>query len=219
MALIDHWPLLGLRVTTPRLELRYPDEALACELLELAARGVHPPDEMPFSVPWTDTPAGELPRVSLQQWYWRNRAELVPEKWSVGLAVFEDGELVGLQDLIGEGFPQRRVVASGSWLGIGHHGRGIGTEMRRAILHLGFAGLGAEFAETAAWEDNPASLGVTRKLGYADVGDSVEVRRGVPTRMLRFRMPRSHWESRLRSDDVEVEGLEPCLPLLGAVPA
>ena len=33
--LIDHWPLLGLRLITPRLELRLPSDA---ELSELAAR-------------------------------------------------------------------------------------------------------------------------------------------------------------------------------------
>lgn len=216
MALVDHWPFLGLRVVTPRVELRYPDEQLACEVLELAVRGVHPRDEMPFSIPWTDAPPEELPRNSLQQWYWRTRADLTSESWSLDMAVFVDGRVVGVQGLQAKDFAQRRGVGTGSWLGQAHQGRGIGTEMRRAILHLAFAGLGAEFAETAAWEDNGASLAVTRRLGYEPTGDAIEVRRGVPTRMLSFRMHRSSWEDRLRDDDVEIVGLEPCLALLGA---
>src|SRR4051812_11182861 len=47
------WPLFGLRVCTPRLELRYVDDELARALAELAIDGIHPPDTMPFNVPWS----------------------------------------------------------------------------------------------------------------------------------------------------------------------
>ena len=42
--------------------------------------------------------------------------------------------------------------------------------MRIATLHLGFLGLDALEASTGAFEDNLASLGVTRKLGYEPNG-------------------------------------------------
>src|SRR5207237_4589162 len=142
---------------------------------------VHDPATMPFLMPWTDAPAEDLPRNSLQ-WYWRGRAELSPAKWDLGFAVLVDGEVVGTQAVAAERFAERRGVETGSWLGIAHHGKGIGTEMRRAVLHLAFAGLGAEFAETGAWEDNPASLGVTRKLGYEPAGSQIRLRRDVPAR-------------------------------------
>ncbi|MEO7556936.1 MAG: hypothetical protein ABIV94_10095 [Acidimicrobiales bacterium] len=58
MALLDHWPLYGLEVRTPRLALRGPDDDLAQELVDLAERGIHEPGTMPFTVPWTDDPAG-----------------------------------------------------------------------------------------------------------------------------------------------------------------
>ncbi len=38
--------------------------------------------------------------------------------------------------------------------------------MRAAVLHLAFAGLEAEYADSDAFTDNAASLGVSRKLGY-----------------------------------------------------
>ena len=214
MALVDRWPLFGLRVTTPRLELRYPDDELGVALGELAVQGVHDPGAMPFSIPWTEAPPDELPRNSLQ-WYWRNRAELSPAKWHMDLAVLVDGEVVGSQGIFATDFVLRGGVETGSWLGTAHQGAGIGTEMRRAVLHLAFAGLGADFAETAAWADNAASLAVTRKLGYEPNGDVVQLRKDMPTRMPRFRMGRASWEARLAADDVVITGLEPCLPLLG----
>jgi len=217
MALVDHWPLVALRVTTPRLELRYPDDDVAAALAQLALGGIHAPDEMPFMTPWTDAALEDLPRNTLQ-WFWRTRAELTPTSWHLDLAVVVEGEVVGAQGIEAKDFAVRRGVGTGSWLGLAHHGKGIGTEMRRAMLHLAFAGLGADFAETEAFDDNPASLGVTRKLGYEPCGDAIHARREQPARTLHFRMQRAWWEANLRRDDVQIDGLEPCLALLGAAP-
>jgi hypothetical protein len=41
------------------------------------------------------------------------------------------------------------------------------------------------------------------------------VRRDEVVRHLRFRLEREEW-ARRRRDDIELAGLEPCLPLLGA---
>jgi len=41
---------------------------------------------------------------------------------------------------------------------------------RAAVLQLAFQGLGAQQAVSAAFEGNPASLRVSRKLGYRDDG-------------------------------------------------
>ncbi len=46
--------LYGLRLDTPRLELRLGGRAELEALAEVAKAGIHPPDEMPFAVPWTD---------------------------------------------------------------------------------------------------------------------------------------------------------------------
>ena len=39
----DIWPLFDLRVSTPRLELRYVDDELGHALARLAAHGIHDP--------------------------------------------------------------------------------------------------------------------------------------------------------------------------------
>jgi RimJ/RimL family protein N-acetyltransferase len=208
----SYWPLLGLRITTPHLELRYPDDELAFALAELAGRGIHDPASMPFGVPWTDTPPVQLERQALQH-YWLQRATTAPAEWSIDFAVLVNGEVVGCQGVMTKDFPTRRTFTTGSWVGQSQQGRGIGKEMRQAVLHFGFEGLGATTAETAAWHDNAASLGVTRHLGYEPNGEGVELRRNDPDRMLRFRMERAQWEQARRAD-IHLLGLEPCLPLL-----
>ena len=54
--MFDHWPLFGLRVTTPRLELRAPSDAELSELADLVAEGMHEPGRRPFLVSWPDLP-------------------------------------------------------------------------------------------------------------------------------------------------------------------
>lgn len=209
----SHWPLFDLRVRTPRLELRYPDDELVVTLADLAAAGIHDPSTMPFAMPWTDVKPPQLQRNTLQ-YFWRTRAEVSPEKWDLPLAVLEAGAVVGVQGIHTKQFPIRRSFETGSWLGLAHQGRGIGKEMRTAALHLAFAGLGAEWAHTSAWDDNHASQAVTRALGYEPNGRVVDVRRDEAATMLSYRMSRSLWEKR-RRDDIEIDGLDDCLPLLG----
>ena len=208
------WPLFDLRVRSPRLELRYIDDELAADLAHLAARGIHDPATMPFAIPWTDQPSPQLERNTMQ-WYWRTRAETSPAQWHLTLAAIVDGTVVGATSLDAAEFRSLRQFESGSWLGRDHQGRGIGKAMREATLHLGFEGLGAEYATTSAWHDNAPSLGVTRSLGYHEEGRRRAVRRGEAVDMICFRMHCDDWRQRLRRDDTIVEGLEECLPLLG----
>jgi RimJ/RimL family protein N-acetyltransferase len=208
------WPLFDLRVVTPRIELRYVDDALAAELAALAARGIHDPDFMPFAMPWTDAPSPQLERNTMQ-WYWRCRAETSPTRFHLALAVIVDGRAAGTTSLDAFDFPTLRQFESGSWLGREFQGKGFGIELRRATLHLGFEGLGATLATTNAFHDNGPSLGVTRHLGYTPVGVARKVRRDVAADSMMYEMTVDHWREHLRRDDIAIEGVEPCLPLLG----
>ncbi|MGH2684383.1 MAG: GNAT family N-acetyltransferase [Actinomycetota bacterium] len=210
------WPLFDLRVRTPRLELRPPSDDDIEALAELAAQGVHEPDFMPFENPWTDAPEREL-RRSAMQFYWRQRAEWLPESWHLPLAVIDDGVVVGTQGVQAVNFATVRSVETGSWIGRAHQGHGIGKEMRAAVLHLAFAGLEAIDAHSGAYHDNHASIGVSRSLGYLDNGVRRRRRRDRGDLQLLFRMPREVWTQR-RRDDIDIEGLAPCLPMFGAGP-
>ena len=213
--LTDVWPLFGLVLRTPRLELRVPSLEQLAGLAELADEGVHDPAAMPFLVPWTDLPPGPRGR-SVMQHQWHLWGALTPQQWSLELAVLAGGEPVGIQSIGGTELAVTREVHTGSWLGRRHHGRGIGTEMRTAVLHLAFDGLGADWAVSSALDGNLASIGVCRKLGYAEDGIAVQTVQGQRRIDRRFRIDRETWATR-RTVPVRIEGLEPCRELLGAV--
>ena len=185
------------------------------ELADVSTGVVHPPETMPFGIPWTDVPAQERGRGALQH-VWRTRGDWTSDAWHCALVVIVDGSVVGMQSLEATQFAVRRTVGTGSWLLMDRQGQGIGKEMRAAVLHLAFAGLGALRCESAAFEDNAASLGVSRALGYVENGDETQSRRGEVARLIRLVLPIETWETH-RRDDIAVEGLEPCLELFGAV--
>lgn len=211
VGMTDPWPLRGLVLRTPRLELRPDDDEGLLELAAEAGRGVHPAAEMPFFVPWTRS--SEVEREVLRH-YWRRRAALAPEDWTVNFLVRVGGAVVGMQGLSGRAFGVLKEVETGSWLGERHQRRGYGTEMRAAVLMLAFDELGARTARSGAFADNPASLGVSRRLGYRTDGTQVRDREGVPVTDVRLLLEPQDFR---RPDwTLQVEGLEPCLGLLGA---
>jgi RimJ/RimL family protein N-acetyltransferase len=211
----DAWPFFALALETPRLVLRVPRDEDLVELGRLAAAGVHPPDEMPFFVPWTDAPADELPRRVLQ-YHWGQRAALAPAAWTLDLAVLADGAIVGSQGISARDFAVSRTVSTGSWLGRASQGRGIGTEMRAAILHLAFHGLHALRAESAALDGNARSAGVSRRLGYVADGEEILVVRGKRRVATRLVVTPERFAAVSGLPPVAIRGLAPCLPLLGA---
>ncbi|MFI6178822.1 GNAT family N-acetyltransferase [Nonomuraea sp. NPDC051191] len=209
-----NWPLFELSITTPRLELRHPSLDDLDELADRAAEGVHDAGFMPFLRPWSEAAPAERVRRTVQ-YHFRSWAEFTADDWSVELVAVHEGQVVGTQGITATSFPVARQVKTGSWLGRRFQGLGIGTEMRRAVLHFAFAGLGARHAVTEAFEDNHASLAVTRKLGYRDDGVTVHARRGEPVVTRRFRMAREDWSP---SPDIEIHHLDACLPLFGLEP-
>jgi hypothetical protein len=63
--IVDHWPLFGLRLLTPRLELRVPDHDDLGALADLAAAGIHDPQRQPFVAAWPVCPPACLPMFGL----------------------------------------------------------------------------------------------------------------------------------------------------------
>jgi RimJ/RimL family protein N-acetyltransferase len=200
----DLWPLAALRVRSGDLELRYMDDADVHALALLAADGVHAPDAMPFTVPWTRGTPVEVAR-SILTYQWGARASASPVKWNLELAVVRDGEVLGSQSLSAHDFPVTRTAETGSWLGLRHHGQGIGTRMRLMILHLFFEGFDGLRATTSAFDDSTASLGVTRRIGYAENGVEVLAREGKPATSRRFVLDRATWDARPAELRPEVE--------------
>ncbi len=211
------WPLAALRMRTAHMELRPPTDDDLPELAELY------PHDVPFdpTLPVAEQPECVRSRQAVLRHVWRSRAELEPAAWRICFAAYHDGALVGQQDLKAVDYPTRRIVESSSWIGAPFRGRGLAKAMRAIVLHLAFEGFGARAAESESAEGNDAALGVTRSLGYTPSGDTYAVHEGAVEHMLWSRLTRERW-ALLRqgygTGPVTVEGLEPCLELLGLDP-
>ncbi|MFE4977119.1 GNAT family N-acetyltransferase [Kitasatospora sp. NPDC056651] len=210
----DHWPLRGLRVTSPRLELRLPTEDELAEVADVAARGVHPPQERPFLTPWGELPPAERARHVVQS-HWARLGRWTAQDWALDLVAFHEGRPVGVQDMRARQYGVRREIVSGSWLGLEHQGKGLGTEMRAAMLHLAFAELGTRSATSLSFTDNHSSLAVSRRLGYRDDGVSRDVLDGGVVVSRRLRLTPESWAEHARTP-VTVTGLgDACRTLFG----
>lgn len=209
------WPLFDLRVETPRLVLRYADDGDLETLARFRADLVLRPGEEPFdgdSSFYSDNP--DVAGRKAMTGEWGARAKTSPDWWHLSFAVVVEDELVGQQNITGADFKNLRTVNSFSFLARAHQGLGLGKEMRGAVLHLAFVGLGALRAESDAFHDNLASIGVSRSLGYRDNGTMLAPRPSGAAEMLRFLLTREQWATS-RRDDIRIHGLDGALPILG----
>ncbi|EMD25974.1 GNAT family N-acetyltransferase [Amycolatopsis azurea] len=210
------YPPLNIEVRTPRLTLAGASDELLERLVPTVRAGVAETAPWPFDDPislYADNPDREW------RWLrgiWAGRARVDPSFWRLYFVVVLDGEPIGMQDLIGTDFAKFGTVSSFSWLAPGLRGRGLGAEMRAAVLHLAFAGLGAKEASSDAFADNQASNRVSRALGYEKNGTTWDTRRGEVGLIQCWRLTRDIWDRR-RRDDIELAGVQECLPVLGLV--
>jgi RimJ/RimL family protein N-acetyltransferase len=208
------YPLLNLRVRTPRLVLAGATDELLERLIPVVRAGVVGAGPLPFDDPmslYEDSPEREW------RWLraiWAGRARVDRSWWRLYFVVMVNGEPAGVQDLTGVQFAALGTVSTFSWLGPEYRGRGVGTEMRAAVLHLAFAGLAAREAASEAFADNQASNRVSEALGYEPDGTSWATRRGDAAPLKRWKLTRERWETTRRTD-IELVGVQECLPVLG----
>jgi len=207
-----YWPLFGLRLTSPDLTLRPMRES------DLATVSDILPDDLELDPAATRYPVGDehLSRgIITHQGYWKSYGTWQPSAWRLGFVVLADDEIVGFQELEGNDFPVLRTVDTSSFLIPAVRGRGIGKQMRRAVLALAFGPLQAQAAITSAWHDNDASLGVSRALGYRPNGESLHARGDRADVMVHMRLRRADWLAADLGDGILVAGFEPCRFLFG----
>ena len=163
------WPPFGLRITCGPVTLTPVRDSDLPGLVALAQSGIHAPAEMPFGFPWTLGSTEEV-KLRLMQYHWAQRAAMKPESWTLETTVRFNGDVVGCQSISTRDYLVTRTGETGSWLGRNRHGRGIGTLMRQAIAAFMFDHLEAAEVTSSAFADNPASLAVSRKVGYRENG-------------------------------------------------
>ena len=104
------------------------------------------------------------------------------------------GEPVGIQSLSGfDGWPDRRIVGTTSWLLASFQGHGIGTRSRAAVLELAFCYLNSETAKSWVLADNRASAAVSTKLGYGLVDRYDVTEHGRHFTELVYQLDREEW--------------------------
>ena len=214
--LADLWPTFGLELTTPRLTLRLPSEEELVAAAVLAGEGVHHPHERPFLTPWTEGSAEDRAR-SVLGGHWYRLSSWEQDDWSLGMAVLDRaGTVMGVATLRARDFRVRREVTTSSWLGLRFQGQGYGTEARTALLTLAFDHLGASDATSEVFQNNHASQGVSRKLGYESDGISRDRREDEVVVSDRLRLTSARWAALADRVPVRVSGLEPALSMFGS---
>ena len=191
----SYWPLFDLRLEAERLVLRPMTDDDLPSLLDAIDAGIHDPELMPFSIPWTDEEPAKR-RLAALQFVWGTRANWTTDDWHLPFGVFRLGRPIGVQGITAKRFPLLREVETGSWLTRAEQGQGFGKEMRCAVLQFAFEHLGAEIARSAAFVDNPASAAVSHAIGYRENGRSREAPRGVPQERVNFELTRDEWLER-----------------------
>ncbi|WP_432923800.1 hypothetical protein ACQPZZ_27660 [Microbispora sp. CA-135349] len=85
---------------------------------------------------------------------------------------------------------------------------------RRRSRTLAFDHLDARAARTEVFQDNHASQGVSRKLGYEHDGISVDARGDEAVVSDRLRLTRQKWAQR-NGRAARVDGMTACRPMFG----
>lgn len=169
------WPAFGLLVAVGPLTLRAMRDEDLPALAEAAAAGIHAEDLRPFPMSWAGGDAITLGR-RLGGRFWAYRASLGSDEWAMPLVARWHGRVIGIQGAEAARYAVLRTPDTFSWLTRDVQGHGIGTLMRQAICALFFDELDAHQITSGAYADNPASVAVSRKVGYRQNGTKLELR-------------------------------------------
>ncbi len=208
------YPPLNVQVHTPRLSLLGATDTLLDHLLPTVRKGVAKAAPWPFDDPMSLYKDGPEREWAWLRGVWAGRGQVSDRFWRLYFVVVVAGEPLGMQDLIGVNFSAFGTVSTFSWLSPDARGRGLGKEMRQAVLHLAFEGLSAQEAGSEAFVDNHASNRVSNAMGYEPNGTTWSTRRGAAAEMNRWRLTREQWMKGRRSD-IQLLGVADCLPVLG----
>ena len=166
------WPLFGLRIRSERLELGMPTDR-PVRAGKTARGGVYAPGEMPFLVPWTETPSPDF-EYNFLQYHWGLRSATgIPTRGGWSWACASTDQSAGAQAISADGFAEHSTISTGSWLGRSSRASGYGKEMRAAVLAFSFDYLQRRLGDQLRLRRQP---GVDRHIALARLrGDQPRV--------------------------------------------
>ncbi len=211
--LCELWPLFALVIETPRLVLQLPREPDLVALAR-AARAVQPAGQPPFQLPWMYAPSPDMERALLRR-HWRALAHWRPDSWHLVLAIYLDGEPIGVQELWATDYGVTRSAGVGAWLALAHQGRGLGREALAGAMALAFDRLAANEIHAEYLDGNLAAEGVCNRLGLVPNGQRAVQRDGAARLEHRRRLSRGAWSALPARPEIAVRGFDGCEPLLG----
>lgn len=209
------WPLFGLRLRTPRLELRMPTDDDLVGVVAAIAEGIVGDEPYPFTTTWAlqDEPQRTWNALAF---HWGCRAGFTADAFQLPFAVFHEGTAIGTQGVGATDFAAMRTVDTGSWIAKPRQGRGFAKEMRAAVLTFAFDHLGATVATSSARQTTDRSIKVSAGLGYRENGRA-------PFRFgdeigedVRFRLDVADWRALDDRPAVTVEGWDVCEPMFAS---
>lgn len=207
-----YWPLFELRIETPELTLRPMTEPDLETLADLLPDDV---DMDPAATRFEGADHRTQRGTIVHQSYWKAMGTWSVAAWRLNFVVLADDKIVGVQELEANDFLTLRTVDSASFLVAQSRGRGWGQQMRRAVLALAFQELGALAAITSAYQDNHASLGVSRALGYMPNGESLLARGDGVDTLVHMRMTAAQFDENHVRQDVAIANFDACRPYFG----
>jgi RimJ/RimL family protein N-acetyltransferase len=207
------WPLFALVIETPRLVLQLPCEADLVALAR-AARAIQPAGETPFQLPWLYAPSPDVERALLQR-HWRALAHWRPDSWHLLLAIYLDGEPIGVQEMWATEYGVTRSAGVGTWLALAHQRHGLGREALAGARALAFDWLGADEIHAEYLDGNLAAEAVCDRLGLGPNGQRIVTRDGAARLEHRRRLTRAAWSTLPARPTIAVRGFDGCASLLG----
>ena len=146
-----YWPLFGLRITTPQLEMRPPSDddlaALAAGGRRRARAGLHAVLDPLDGGGTGDSGSQHLAVQLAAAWRWK------PEDWHLTLVTLVDGEVVGNQGIGAASLAIAKTVETGSWVGLRHQGQGIAGD-RAPRCCTSRSRVSGPRSPRQQWEDN-----------------------------------------------------------------
>lgn len=200
--------LYGLRIRTPRVELRIPTNSDIKLLHRVARGGVHDTSVMPFEDGWTDRAEPDFGR-NMQAELRQGRNSLGRAQWNVPFIVRArdtGGTAIGVQWLHATDVPGQ--VETSMWLAQRVQGKGYGREMTAAALGFAFDHLRIDEAVAGAFAFNEAARSVARAFGFTETPGDALVNRGEPAEYVRLTLDAATYRALAEPVPVQVSGFD-----------